>query len=176
MKPKHSPAPFRVDTSSGDLAIYAEDGYNISSIPICEEYGRGEEDRANADLFAAAPDLFAVCEYLATERNPNIYTAIDMAMKALEKATGRKPGVRFDANRDVVIRAEDLPDPGWRGRSGVPLPDLPDGSRLEFSGVDGGGRSKVIDTATKVGGKWVFEKGAEIRNCVVAAFRPKKKT
>lgn len=71
MKPttnaKHTAGPWRSEYEKGcDWAIYGADGYSVLSIPDDPEYGRPVEDRANASLVAAAPDLLR-CVQLTQE-------------------------------------------------------------------------------------------------------------
>lgn len=54
---KHSPTPWTIERTSDQVTIVAADGYNIISIPIDPEYGRPDEDEANARLVEAAPEL-----------------------------------------------------------------------------------------------------------------------
>lgn len=43
--------------------------------------------KGTANLFKYAPEMFEIIKYLSTERNPNIYIAMDMAMKIHQRLT-----------------------------------------------------------------------------------------
>lgn len=55
---------------------------------IKESFPTDAQIKNSDPLYAAASDMYEVCKYLSTERNPNIYIAMDMAMKAFTKARG----------------------------------------------------------------------------------------
>lgn len=49
---KHTKGPWKLK-DNGDFQIDAADGYSITSIPKDDDYGRPEEDRANAERIVA---------------------------------------------------------------------------------------------------------------------------
>lgn len=57
---KFTPWPWRLCHSG--LGIFGADGYELLRIPDCDESegGRPEEDRANATLIAAAPEMMVM--------------------------------------------------------------------------------------------------------------------
>jgi hypothetical protein len=81
----HTPGPWRVDF--GGIYIRAEDGTRIC------EYGIDEPYEANARLIAAAPELLAALQRIASSDNPYepCGWAIKTAQAAIAKATGATP-------------------------------------------------------------------------------------
>jgi hypothetical protein len=72
---EHTPGPWHWHRGPGPN-IYAEDGTEIGQINFS----------VDGELIAAAPDLLAACEALASGRNND---AFDLARAALAKARGK---------------------------------------------------------------------------------------
>lgn len=90
---KHSPTPWKdaVYYSTNSVRIYSESNTDIADVTGSD--GKGQ---ANAAYIVRCVNLHEelkdFVDWLATERNPNIYEAIDRAMKlrqAIAKAEGR---------------------------------------------------------------------------------------
>lgn len=91
---KHTPGPWKVKFKKDcDWQIRSADGYSILAIPHDEEYGRPSEDSANANLIAAAPEMFEVLETMRAyfdHRNltPPDKAAIQTMDMIIKKARG----------------------------------------------------------------------------------------
>lgn len=85
---KHSRAPWTLEVERGqDFKVKAADGYSILSIPYDPEYGRPEEDEANARLISRAPKMLAT---LCSLRDL-------LRAEGLVKLTGALDGIIADA-------------------------------------------------------------------------------
>lgn len=85
---KHTPGPWGcVDTSNHahDYRLTKPDG---SPLPLHVEANDHSEQRANAKLIAAAPDLLDALQYLMVAHGEQLDHAFEMAQDAIAKATG----------------------------------------------------------------------------------------
>jgi len=84
----HTPGPWNT-WENGDAEIGIEDSECMS---IATMDGNSSQDKHNARLIAAAPDLLAACEITAsipdTDALSEILRAVSAARTALAKATG----------------------------------------------------------------------------------------
>ena len=65
MNAKHTPGPWQVNRKGQTHVEAARDGQGINIIANCDDpddIRTRDEDRANAKLIAAAPELLAACE------------------------------------------------------------------------------------------------------------------
>jgi hypothetical protein len=99
---KHTPGPWGcIDTSNHahDYRLIKPDG---SPLPLHVEANDHSEQRANARLIAAAPDLLEALQEITSDyadrfdlddpsTNPGIKSSIEQARAAISKATGEQP-------------------------------------------------------------------------------------
>lgn len=94
---KHTAGPWELQHKENcDWSIHGADGYVVASIPDDDEYGRPEEDPANAALITAAPDLLAALKRLVQWVDPHATPGcnrnecdVKFAEEAIAKAEGR---------------------------------------------------------------------------------------
>lgn len=86
---KFTKGEWKLKTSYGEFEIICGEEVIAGSDRCSIREGLSEEiydeGHANARLMTASPEMYALIEYLATERNPNLYTAMDSAMKIRDK-------------------------------------------------------------------------------------------
>ena len=98
MNSKHTPGPWVEDGQTGSVwqgpgPVDRKNGLRIAVVDISTD--RAEEDRANARLIAAAPELLAACKVLVDARmgpmglsRNHLARGMDLALAAIAKATG----------------------------------------------------------------------------------------
>jgi len=100
MESKHTPGPWRADESGHRREwshwLFKGKGRHELIGAVSEINGNSEEANANARLIAAAPELYAACEFMVGENDENdgfgiSFKALDMARAAIAKATGERP-------------------------------------------------------------------------------------
>ena len=82
MRTKHTPGPWK---ANGDPYVSTADGKR--SIAFCDTRN-GKEDKANAQLISAAPDLLEALQFVMTAHGEQLDTAFAQAQDAIAKATG----------------------------------------------------------------------------------------
>jgi hypothetical protein len=86
MSTQHTPGPWK---TNGDPYVSTADGRR--SIAFCDSHQQAHEDRANARLIAAAPDLLdALLRVLRDVASDGLDGWEDQARAAIAKATGEQ--------------------------------------------------------------------------------------
>jgi hypothetical protein len=101
MSAQHTPGPWIknvVPTSAGSAITIQSADHRIAIIyvdgirkGIDDELPRSIENRANARLIAAAPDLLEALQHLMVAHGEQLDYAFQQAQDAIAKATGEKP-------------------------------------------------------------------------------------
>lgn len=86
---KHTPGPWQVAAylNDGRIGIYDGDGYRVASV---HDFNYREENKANAALIAAAPDMYRALEVIASTLDAldEMDNLRSIARAAIRKATG----------------------------------------------------------------------------------------
>ena len=87
----HTKAPWKCKFKKHcDWSIRGADGYSILGIPHDIHYGRPEEDKANARLVTAAPELYAILKKIITDRGFNLMQNVKTADELIKIIEGKK--------------------------------------------------------------------------------------
>jgi hypothetical protein len=90
MTTKHTPGPWHYEKhNDGSITIAPENGFGIATM---SGIYRGEDDKPNAALIAAAPELLDALKYVIDwhrdQNTANFRLALSNARAAIDKATG----------------------------------------------------------------------------------------
>jgi hypothetical protein len=81
---KHTPGPWKMKFKKNcDWSVYGKDGYSILAIPYDNDNGRPTEDKANAALIAAAPELLSALK-LAVHHESATWKDVDALHRCIE--------------------------------------------------------------------------------------------
>ena len=81
---QHTPRPWHIGKRAADVAIYGHKGEEVAK--ILDFFNDDEENKANARLIAAAPDLLAALKTCVSELNQLAFLANDkLAKEAIKK-------------------------------------------------------------------------------------------
>ena len=87
----HTKGPWKCKfTKHSDWQIRGADGYSIVGIPHCDVYGRTHEDKVNARLITAAPELLKLLKIMVYDVGVIETKDIEKANKLIMKIEGRK--------------------------------------------------------------------------------------
>lgn len=103
---KHTPGPWHTGEGQANRIVYAPNGYAICDTKVFHCYSTTHEDKANARLIAAAPDLLEALE--AIQAYADVALAKPELFGGIEAVRNLR-GPAFDDARAAIAKATGAP-------------------------------------------------------------------